>query len=158
MPASASELVHGTAIALAGRAALIRGDSGAGKSDLVLRCLATPVSSLIPHPAELVADDRVQIEAVGDTLIARAPPQLRGLLEVRGLGIIPMPFAESAELVLVVDLVAPEEVERLPDPWPRTDLLGRSLPRLALWPFETSAALKVLLALHRLNLSSESTS
>jgi HPr kinase/phosphorylase len=158
VPASTSELVHGTAIALAGRAALIRGDSGAGKSDLVLRCLATPVSPLIPHQAELVADDRVQIEAVGGALIARAPPQLRGLLEVRGLGILPIPFADSAELVLVVDLVAPDQVERLPDPWPRVDLLGRSLPRLALWPFEASAALKVLLALHRLNLSSESTS
>lgn len=158
MPASAPELVHGTAIALAGRAALIRGVSGAGKSDLALRCLAIPPSPLVPHQAELVADDQVQVEAAGDKLIVRSPPAIRGLLEVRGLGIVRLAAAPSAELVLVVDLVPPEEVERLPDPWPRIDLLGQSLPRLALWPFEASAPLKVLLALHRLNLITETTS
>lgn len=151
MPASAPELVHGTAIALEGRAALIRGPSGAGKSDLALRCLMSPPGPLIPHCAELVADDQVQIELENGRLTARPPSAIRGLIEVRGIGIVDVPVVAAAELVLLVDLVPAALVDRLPDAWPRESLLGCALPRMALAPFEASAHLKLLLALHRLN-------
>lgn len=146
MAARDPELVHGTAIALAGRAALIRGVSGAGKSDLALRCLMQPATVLIPEQAILVADDQVLVEPAGDHLILRCPPTIRGRLEVRGLGLVTLPWIEPATLQLVVDLVAPEQVERLPEPASVT-ILGVSVNHLLLTPFEASAPLKLLLAL-----------
>jgi HPr kinase/phosphorylase len=145
----AVELVHGTAIALTGRAALIRGPSGAGKSDLALRCLMQPPSRLLPAAAELVSDDQVLIERHEHHLLVRAPPAIRGLLEVRGLGIIPIPAIDSAQLALVVDLVAADRVERTPDPRRSVILAGVGVPHLELAPFEISAPLKLLLALQQ---------
>ena len=141
--------LHATAIAANGRAALIRGASGAGKSDLALRCLALAPSGLLPHPVRLVADDRVLLVASGGRLLARAPDAIRGLIEVRGLGIVELPAEIEAELRLVVDLVARGEIERLPDPAARVELRGHRLPALALAPFEASSPVKLLLALAR---------
>lgn len=140
-------LVHGTAIALAGRAALIRGPAGAGKSDLALRCLAQPASNLIGAQALLIADDQVLAEVRGGGLHLTCPGPIKGLIEVRGLGIVAVPAEDEAVLELLVDLVAPEEVERLPDPDSAAELLGVRVQRLALYPFEASAPLKLLLAL-----------
>ncbi|KAB2941837.1 MAG: HPr kinase/phosphatase C-terminal domain-containing protein [Hyphomicrobium sp.] len=140
---------HGTAIAVGGSAALILGPSGAGKSDLALRCLALAPTPLIPAPALLVADDRVLVSAVDGRLRVEAPATIRGQLEVRGMGVLAVPYARSAELALVVELAAPETIERLPDPPPRRDFLGISLPLLRVAPFEASAPVKLLLALAR---------
>jgi serine kinase of HPr protein (carbohydrate metabolism regulator) len=146
----AADTHHGTAIAIGDSAALITGKSGAGKSDLALRCLATAPSQLIPAPVHLVADDRVLISAVNGRVRAKAPDSIAGKLEVRGLGIIDVPFLLSADIVLIVELVASGAVERLPDPPPRREVLGHSLPLLQLCPFEASAPLKLLLALTRM--------
>ncbi len=145
----AAETHHGTAIAIGGNAALIIGPSGAGKSDLALRCLAVAPTPLIPVPAHLIADDRVLISLAGDRLQVEAPETILGKLEVRGLGILEVPFERSADLALIAELVAPEAVERLPDPPPRRDFLGVSLPLLRLAPFEAAAPVKLLLALAR---------
>lgn len=147
--AAARELHHGTAIAFAGRAALIRGPSGSGKSDLALRCLAHPPFAGVLAPAQLVADDQAEIERDGGRLIVRAPPTIRGKLEVRGLGILEFPSAEQADLGLIVELVAPQFVPRMPDPVPVVLLLGQPVPLLQLSPFEASAPAKLLLALAR---------
>lgn len=147
--AAAREIVHGTAIALAGRAALIRGPSGCGKSDLALRCLSHAPFADVAAPALLVADDQVEVERTGDALLVRAPATIRGKLEVRGLGIIEFPCAPRAELALVVDLVAPRSVPRMPDPVPTVLLLGRHVPLLQLSAFEHATPTKVLLALAR---------
>jgi serine kinase of HPr protein (carbohydrate metabolism regulator) len=148
--AAATEIVvHGTAVALGGRAALLRGASGSGKSDLALRALAAPASSLVESSFGLVADDQVVIRATEDGLTVSPPQQLQGLIEVRGLGIFPVPHRSDARLSLLVDLVGPHQVERLPDPWPTDALLGVSLPVLRLAPFEASAPLKLALALTR---------
>jgi len=78
-------------------------------------------------------------------VMASAPANLAGLLEVRGVGLMRVPFAPVGELHLVVDLVAPEAVERLPEAeW--TTLADTRLPRLALAPFEASAPAKLRLA------------
>lgn len=148
----ASELVHGTAIALRRgdqwRAALIRGASGAGKSDLALRCLATPPSALISASAVLVADDQVRLLRRAGSVEASCPPALRGKLEVRGIGIIEVGSIDGvARLDLIVDLVARAAAPRLPDPPLRSALLGVSLPRLVIPAHDASAPLKVLLAL-----------
>lgn len=143
----AADTQHGTAVALGTAAALIFGPSGSGKSDLALRCLAAAPSTLIPETPVLVADDRVYIERVGDRLRVSAPETILGKLEVRGLGIIAVPFRPSAGLVLAVELAAPGDVDRLPDPPLERDFLGLRLPLLRLCPFEASAPTKLLLAL-----------
>ena len=138
---------HGTAIAVSGRAALIVGPSGAGKSDLALRCLAVAPTALIPLAAQLVGDDRVIISQANGQLRVAAPEAIRGKLEVRGMGVVEVPYVASADLALVVELVAPETVERLPDPLPTRRFMGVSVPLLRLAPFEVAAPVKLLLAL-----------
>jgi serine kinase of HPr protein (carbohydrate metabolism regulator) len=143
----AGELIHGTCVALGPHAALIRGPSGSGKSDLALRFLAlAPEPGLEPW---LVADDQVWIERQKDGyLVASPPPTLAGKIEVRGLGIVEVPHREAARIALAVDLVLPQEVPRMPpDPLDRITLAGVTLPVVNLAPFELSAALKLRLAL-----------
>ena len=146
MPPSAAPLrqVHGTVVALNGLGVLLRGPPGAGKSDLALR--------LIDRGARLVADDRVELSLRRGRLIAAAPRPLAGLIEVRGIGVVAVPRRKSAAIALVVDLVKPERVERMPgsDRGPdRCVLAGLSLPRLRLAPFEATATIKLRLALAR---------
>lgn len=141
------ELVHASAVAAGGRAALIRGASGSGKSDLALRCLALAPSRLLPMQAMLISDDYVAIERDGARLLARAPATLSGLIEVRGLGIMRVDCASEAEVTLVVELAAGGEIPRLPD-IPATAVYdGIEVPVLKLAPFEPAAPIKLLLAL-----------
>ena len=132
--------IHATCIAFGATGVLLRGPSGAGKSDLALR--------LIEAGATLVADDRVHLARDGDRLIATPPDALVGLIEVRGLGIVRLAADRCRARVgiaLVCDLVAPVAVERLPEPLCE-EILGLSVPRLMLAPFEATAPAKVRLA------------
>lgn len=142
-----ADTVHATAITYGAAAALIRGPSGSGKSDLALRCILTPlaVSGHAPETARLVADDRVVLERRGATIEVSPPPTIAGRIEVRGLGIQCVPFAPRARLVLLVDLVAAGEVDRMPRAVVE-EVLGLAVPRIALAPFETSATAKLALA------------
>jgi HPr kinase/phosphorylase len=142
----AKQLVHGTCVAFGPHAALLRGSSGSGKSDLALRFLALPADGgMVPR---LVADDQVIVTAQAGGLVVSAPDTLAGKLEVRGLGIMTLPHVTQARLVLIVDFVASDEVPRMPpDPLPRVTLLGVSVPNLQLAPFEDSAPLKLKMAL-----------
>ncbi|MCW5774787.1 MAG: aldolase, partial [Rhodospirillaceae bacterium] len=133
MPAT-SERIHGTCVAIGGAGAILRGPSGAGKSDLALR--------LIEAGARLVADDQVLLELEEGRPVERAPAALAGRIEVRGVGIVAVPTQASAPVALLVDLVAADGVERLPEP-AREDVLGVALPRIALAPFEPSAPAKL---------------
>lgn len=146
-PSSATELVHATALALGGKAALIRGASGSGKSDLALRCIAQSPLAHIPDRAELVADDQVQCARTADGIEVSPPATLAGKIEVRGLGILTLRYRPSARLALVVDLVAIEAVERYPLESLTAEYLGISLPVIRLAPFEASAPVKLILAL-----------
>jgi HPr kinase/phosphorylase len=137
--------VHATCIALRSgkswRGVLLRGPSGAGKSDLALR--------LIEGGARLVADDQTALIQEARRLVGAPPGVLAGLLEVRGVGIVKLGRAQllaRAPIALLVDLVPPDRIERLPDP-AREDLLGVDLPRMTLAPFEASAPAKLRLAL-----------
>ncbi|PWC55028.1 HPr kinase/phosphatase C-terminal domain-containing protein [Azospirillum sp. TSO22-1] len=129
--------IHGTCVLVGGIGVLLRGPSGGGKSDVAVR--------LIDDGALLVADDQVQVRAQGDRLMATAPAPLAGLIEVRGVGILPVPTAETAEIRLVVDLVSADAVERLPEPETVT-LMDHSVPHLALSPFDASTPAKLRLA------------
>jgi serine kinase of HPr protein (carbohydrate metabolism regulator) len=129
--------VHGTCVAIDGVGVLLRGSSGSGKSDMALR--------LIDEGAELVADDQVEIHLENNGLLAKPPATIAGLLEVRGLGIVRLNHQPCARLGLVVDLVAPEQVERLPEIG-AVSFLDHPISRIAINPWETSATTKVRLA------------
>jgi HPr kinase/phosphorylase len=141
------ERVHATAIAVGDRGALIRGPSGSGKSDLALRCLGLGLSALVRAPVKLVSDDQVLLKHEGLHLRASAPPQLRGKLEIRGVGILEVDAATEANIVLVADLVREGPIERFPDPWPSARILGFDVPLVRLLPFESSSPLKLLTAI-----------
>jgi HPr kinase/phosphorylase len=98
--------IHAGCVCLDGRGLLILGPSGAGKSSLALE--------LMTLGARLVADDRCLLapDPAGG-LRASCPPPLRGLIEVRGVGILRAPAVEQTALALVVDL-GQAETERLP--------------------------------------------
>lgn len=140
-------LQHATCVALEGRGALLLGPSGAGKSDLALRTMTTPIRVANRWlVADLVADDQVRIERRNGRLYGHSPAAIAGKLEVRGLGIIVVPSVAEAEIVLAVDLVPANWIDRLPEPVNLT-LLGCQCQRIALSPFEASAHAKLLLAL-----------
>ncbi len=134
--------VHATCVLIGDVGVLLRGDSGAGKSDLALR--------LIDGGASLVADDHVSLTFGEDGLKASAPEILRGKLEVRGCGIIDMPCRESVLLQLVIDLVRRDEIPRLPEET-FCEVGGYELPLYRLWAFEPSCPAKIRLLAEKLN-------
>ncbi|HTW53653.1 MAG TPA: HPr kinase/phosphatase C-terminal domain-containing protein [Stellaceae bacterium] len=131
-------LVHATAVAIGGRSMLLRGPSGSGKSDLALR--------LIDAGALLVSDDYSQLRREGDAIMVRAPKPISGLIEARGVGILKVEALAAAPLALIVDLVAPQHVERLPEPRSET-IFGLAIPLVTVAPFEASATAKLRFAL-----------
>lgn len=135
--------LHGTAVLLKSArfdpsAVFIRGSSGTGKSDLAFR--------LVEAGGVLVSDDQVALEKRQEKLFANTIEAISGLLEVRGIGLLRYPVAENARVRLVVDLVAREDVPRLPE-WEEVDILGVLLPRLKLHSFDASAPQKVMKAM-----------
>jgi HPr kinase/phosphorylase len=142
-----TKLIYGTCVALGRTAAILQGPSGSGKSDLALRfALQTPAEL----DAALVADDQVRIEVRDGKLFASPPDTLAGKIEVRGLGIITLPFRREAELKLLVQLEEADNIPRLPTAPHAAPLCGIALPLLLLAPFEASANLKLRLALQRI--------
>jgi serine kinase of HPr protein (carbohydrate metabolism regulator) len=138
-----SETVHASCVAVAGRAVLIAGASGRGKSDLALR--------LIDRGARLVSDDYTALRKDAGRLIATAPGTIAGKIEVRGVGIVEMEALAQAPVCLFIDLDAAPE--RLPEA--RTvELLRISVPALRLDALEGSAPIKVETALRLFGLPS----
>lgn len=85
---------------------LLLGESGAGKSDLALR--------LIELGASLVSDDRTELYLETGVLMARPPQSLAGLLEVRGVGILELPYEQQVRVTVAVILIREGTPERLP--------------------------------------------
>ncbi|MFK7763399.1 MAG: HPr kinase/phosphorylase [Roseobacter sp.] len=98
---------HASCVSVEGRGVLIIGASGRGKSALALQ--------LIALGALLVSDDRTILMADGEALVASAPPQIKGLIEARGIGILNAEVVATAPICLVVDLDH-FETARLPVP------------------------------------------
>jgi len=136
------ETRHATVVALDGAGVILRGASGSGKSDLALRLLADGWT--------LIADDRVILTVENDRLVASCPDTLRGMLEVRGIGIVRLTtgeWASRADVHLVVDLVASADaVPRMPEArFFRHSGIER--PAMELYPFQASAGARLRLAL-----------
>ena len=141
-PSLSSETLHTSCVVKNAAAVLISGRSGSGKSDLTLR--------LIDRGATLVSDDYTIVRRVSGQLLASAPPNIVGKLEVHGLGILDFDTASDVPVALFVDL--DREAERLPDPIVSIVIAGITLPLVAVNSFEASAPVKVELALDRFGL------
>jgi HPr kinase/phosphorylase len=138
--------IHATAIVFGEAGVLIRGAPGAGKSTLALRLIDTEGYGAgdVPLRAKLVADDQVELTRKDDGLFASPPPLLAGLLELRGIGLMPFPYQPSARIVLVVDLVADAKVDRLPEkPFATVQLEGINLPGIILARSDPSGPAKL---------------
>ena len=121
--------IHASAVLVGARALLIRGPSGSGKSRLALALIDAARGGPLAF-ARLVADDRAHVEASHGRLLVRPAPALAGLIEVRGLGIMRLPYEPVAAVGLVVDLAA--DAERLPPAGAGTTVVeGIELSRLA---------------------------
>lgn len=136
--------IHATCLLVGARGVLIRGPSGSGKSRLAL--------ALLDHEhargrfAALVADDRVLLSRHHGRVVARPPDGLAGLVERRGLGIEAIAHEAAAVLALVVDIVPPCTVPRLPEDGDRSILVeGVVLARLAV-PGDPGLACPLVLA------------
>ncbi|MCR5066832.1 MAG: HPr(Ser) kinase/phosphatase [Erysipelotrichaceae bacterium] len=97
------ESVHGVLLQVFGRGVLIRGESGLGKSEIALE--------LIKRGHILVADDRVDIYRIHNSITGEAPEILKNLLEIRGVGIINVTSmfgiastTEKSDIDYVIDL------------------------------------------------------
>lgn len=127
-----AQIIHASTVAIDGRAVMLLGSSGAGKSDLALR--------LVDRGAMLVSDDYTQLTRTDSVLIARAPATIAGRIEVRGLGIISLPHIDDVTVALAVHLDA--KGERMPERHIE-HFLGVAVRTLALDPFPASAPLVV---------------
>ncbi len=130
MIVASNPTIHASAVLVGARAVLIRGPAASGKSRLALALLNTGTAGLLPF-SRLVTDDRAHVEAVNGRLLVRPPDPLKGLIEVRGLGIRRLPFEPLAAVGCVVDLAA-DDASRLPQPDAETTgIAGIDLARLA---------------------------
>lgn len=132
-----------TAVAIDGRALLIEGAPGSGKSSLAL--------ALIDRGAQLIGDDSVMLECMGDRVRVCPHPNTRGLLEVRNLGLVAMPVVDGAPVGLVVrlDETAPRFIEQAET----AVLAGMAVPLVRLWPGSPVLHLRAELALERFGLA-----
>lgn len=139
-----SETIHVSAVAIDGRAVLIGGLSGKGKSDLALR--------LVDRGARLISDDYTFVRRDDDRLVASAPSAIAGKIEVRGVGLVDMPAVSDVPVGLFVDLDV--EPERLPEQSEARLFAGIAVPVVGLSALEPSAPIKVEIALRMFGLSS----
>lgn len=101
------ETHHASAVVLDGRAIMLTGPSGSGKSSLTL-------SLIDAYGAQLVGDDRIVLRANATAIEVAPHERLAGLLELRGLGFVRLPYLVTAPLGLVVQLS--DTQPRLADP------------------------------------------
>ena len=141
-PRLSAETLHASTVTIEGKAVLITGPSGSGKSDLALR--------LLDRGFTLVSDDRTIVRREGDRLIASAPAPIAGKLEIRGIGIVEVEKAGDVPVALMVELTS--DIQRLPDDSRERPILGVGVPLVTIDALTASAASKVALALDRLGL------
>lgn len=128
-------LLHASAVAIGKGAILITGDAQAGKSSACF--------SLLAHGAKLIADDQTRLHVLGEQLIATAPSELSGLIEMVGVGVLRAPeVVDEARVAFEVHL-SDSFVERLPEPQSVT-YQGIAIPKFTLRARDGSNAAKIL--------------
>ena len=131
---------HSTSVVIEDLGILIRGQSGSGKSDLALR--------LIDSGATLISDDLTICKKIGDYLYLYPHSKTKGLLEVREIGIMTVPYVENIKLNLVVELVE-EKFERIPRVM-NCSILGLKFPKIKIFGKSSSAVAKIKIKLNQI--------
>lgn len=140
-PTAEGEIVHGTLVAKGRAGVLLRGASGAGKSDLALRLMG------LGADWRLVSDDQVLLTRGSNRLVGKAPATIAGKLEVRGVGIMEVATTAAADICLIVDLVTRKAVPRMPEAGQSFDILGVRIPFRCLHGPDASSPLKIAMLL-----------
>ena len=135
-----SKRVHSSAVVLDDNGVLIMGDSGSGKSDLALR--------LIDNGATLISDDISICRKNSNNIYLYCPQEIKGLLEVREVGIITVPFVERIKLRLVVNLKSNNN-ERSPKD-NSFKILGIKIPIINIEGKNSSAVAKIKVKLNEI--------
>ncbi len=139
------DFLHATLIKIKSVGILLMGKSGSGKSDLALRLIEN-------KDAKLVADDIVIISQKGNAVYGAAADNLRGKLEVRGVGIISYPYVKQAKIDLIVHLSEnAADIERMPVAHTES-ILGLEIKQIDLYAKENSAPDKIMAVLRQQNL------
>ena len=127
--------MSGVLMSVYGKGVLLLGESGMGKSEIAME--------LIRDGQVLIADDRVDVQRIHNRIIGHAPSLLKGMLELRGIGIVDVArmyginsLADSHDVDMVIRLVPfnPDaEYERLGEVVEQyTDVLGVEIPTIIL--------------------------
>ena len=130
-----SQNIHATCIKAKSKGILLLGDSGTGKSDLALRMITM-------FSAKLVSDDRTDIRNDSGFIKASSPNILKGMLEVRGVGIVKFEHLKEVKVDLVVCLTN-EKTERMPEKMVY-ELEGVKIPMFYLNSSDISAPSKII--------------
>jgi len=133
--------IHSSSIVIDDNGVLILGDSGSGKSDLALR--------LIDNGATLISDDVSICKKNLNNIYLYCPPEIKGLLEVREIGIITVPFVEKIKLKLVVNLKSKNN-ERFPEDI-YFKILGIKIPLIHIDGKNSSAVAKIKVKLNEIS-------
>ena len=129
--------MHASFVLWRNKGILFRGKSGSGKSELALKFIEN-------KNAVLVADDVVALKTRQNKLWGYAPENIRGLLEIRNVGISRYEFAAEAEVSLLVNLVQyKENLERLPKN-KTENILGVEIPAIDLYANDTTILEKII--------------
>ncbi len=131
---SIMSLIHATSVSFMDKGVLIKGPSGSGKSNLAFR--------LISMGAILISDDYTEVYKEKDRLFLSPPPKIKGKMELRGIGLVDMPFTSKVPLDLIIDLVDQKGIPRLPE---KTSTLfeGKKLPYYKMCAFDSSTPEKI---------------
>jgi len=133
--------MHSSSIVIDDNGVLILGDSGSGKSDLALR--------LIDNGATLISDDVSICKKNLNNIYLYCPPEIKGLLEVREIGIITVPFVERIKLKLVVNLKSKNN-KRFPED-NYFKILGIKVPLINIDGKNSSAVAKIKVKLNEIS-------
>lgn len=138
--------VSGVLMSVYGKGVLLLADSGMGKSETALE--------LIRDGQVLIADDRVDLQKIHNKIVGHAPDLLKGMLELRGIGIVDVARMYGANCLmdkhsvdLVINLVKydpNDEYERLGEVSSRfTRILDILIPTIVL-PVSTGRSMRIL--------------
>lgn len=131
-----ADKIHATLVQIDGCGVLLIGASGSGKSDTALRLIES-------KRAVLVADDVVVLNVENGRLFGSPAKNIAGMLEVRGIGLVPYPYCPRTMVDFAVHLLStPDEVTRFPQK-NTENIFGVEIPRIDLYAKESSGVDKI---------------